>query len=60
MSIKGTKHLFTDEVQNIVGFGKALNSFRLEDDFSIFVTESNSYLLSGELVTKLTGRFIEF
>ena len=60
MSIKGTKYLFIDEVQNVDGFEEVLNGFRSEDDYSIFVTGSNSYLLSGELVTKLTGRYIEF
>lgn len=37
-----------------------LNEFRTEGGFSIFITGSNSYLLSGELATKLTGRYIEF
>lgn len=60
MDIKGTKYLFIDEVQNVDGFEEVLNGFRSEDDYSIFVTGLNSYLLSGELVTKLTGRYIEF
>ena len=60
MKIKGTKYLFIDEVQNVDGFEEVLNGFRSEEDYSIFVTGSNSYLLSGELVTKLTGRYIEF
>lgn len=60
INIKGTKYLFIDEVQNVDGFEEVLNGFRSEDDYSIFVTGSNSYLLSGELVTKLTGRYIEF
>ena len=48
MNIKGTKYLFIDEVQNVDGFEEVLNGFRSEDDYSIFVTGSNSYLLSGE------------
>lgn len=56
----GLKYLFIDEVQNVNGFEEVLNAYRLEDEFSIFVTGSNAYLLSGELVTKLTGRYIEF
>lgn len=60
MNINGTKYLFIDEVQNVDGFEEVLNGFRSEDNYSIFVTGSNSYLLSGELVTKLTGRYIEF
>lgn len=57
---QGTKYLFIDEVQNVNGFEEVLNEFRDDGDFSIFITGSNSYLLSGELVTKLTGRYIEF
>ena len=57
---KGLKYLFIDEVQNVDGFEEVLNAYRLEDEFSIFITGSNAYLLSGELVTKLTGRYIEF
>ena len=59
-NIKGTKYLFVDEVQNVEGFEIVLNGYRSEEEFSIFVTGSNSYLLSGELVTKLTGRYVEF
>lgn len=58
--INGIKYLFIDEVQNVKDFERVVNSFREEGDFSIFITGSNSYLLSGELVTKLTGRYIEF
>lgn len=57
---KGLKYLFIDEVQNVIGFEEVLNGFRDDGDFSIFITGSNSYLLSGELITKLTGRYIEF
>ena len=57
---KGMKYLFIDEIQNVEGFEDVLNAFREEDEYSIFITGSNSYLLSGELVTKLTGRYLEF
>ena len=57
---KGIKYLFIDEIQNVKEFERVINSWREEGDFSIFITGSNSYLLSGELVTKLTGRYIEF
>lgn len=53
------KYLFIDEVQNVNGFETIINSYREEGNYSIFLTGSNSYLLSGELVTKLTGRYIE-
>ena len=56
----GIVYLFIDEVQNVEGFEEVLNAFRTEERFSIFITGSNSYLLSGELATKLTGRYIEF
>ena len=59
-SAQGTKFLFIDEIQNVKDFEVVINAFRAEGDFSIFITGSNSYLLSGELVTKLTGRYIEF
>lgn len=53
------KYLFIDEVQNVEGFEEVINGFREDGNFSIFITGSNSYLLSGELATKLTGRYIE-
>ncbi|OQM50818.1 ATPase [Bifidobacterium catenulatum] len=56
----GMKYLFIDEVQNVEGFEEVVNEFRAEGGFSIFITGSNSYLLSGELATKLTGRYVEF
>lgn len=56
---KDFKYLFIDEVQNVKGFEMVVNAYREEENFSIFLTGSNSYLLSGELATKLTGRHIE-
>lgn len=56
----GTTYLFIDEIQNVKGFEEVINAFRSEGRHSIFITGSNSYLLSGELVTKLTGRYLEF
>ena len=56
----GRKYLFIDEVQNVAGFEEVINGFRSDGGFSIFITGSNSYLLSGELITKLTGRYLEF
>ena len=56
----GPKYLFIDEVQNVKDFEEVINGFREEDEYSIFITGSNSYLLSGELATKLTGRYLEF
>lgn len=56
----GLKYLFIDEVQNVKGYEEVVNAFRADGDWSIFITGSNGYLLSGELMTKLTGRYIEF
>lgn len=55
-----TIYLFIDEIQNVQGFEEVINAFRTDGNYSIFITGSNSYLLSGELATKLTGRYIEF
>lgn len=60
LKVDGMKYLFIDEVQNVEGFEEVVNEFRAEGGFSIFITGSNSYLLSGELATKLTGRYVEF
>lgn len=59
-SAAGLKYLFIDEIQNVKNFEEVINEYRTEGEHSIFITGSNSYLLSGELVTKLTGRYIEF
>ena len=58
--VEGLKYLFIDEVQNVRDFELVLIGFRMEEEYSIFITGSNSYLLSGELSTKLTGRYVEF
>lgn len=56
----GKIYLFIDEVQEIPDWEKVVNSFFADDDADIFVTGSNSKLLSGELATLLTGRYVEF
>ena len=57
---EGIKYLFIDEIQNVKGFEEILEEYRLEEEYSIFITGSNSYLLNGEIATILTGRYIEF
>lgn len=57
---EGMNYIFVDEIQNVDGFEEIVNGFREDGNCSIFITGSNSYLLSGELATKLTGRYIEF
>lgn len=54
------KYLFIDEVQNVQDYEEVVNAYNSDGGFSIFITGSNSYLLSGELMTKLTGRYVEF
>lgn len=54
------KYLFIDEVQNVQDYEEVVNAYNSDGGFSIFITGSNSYLLSGELATKLTGRYVEF
>ena len=56
----GIKYLFIDEIQNVKGFEDVIEAYRGEEEYSIFITGSNSYLLSGELTTQLTGRYIPF
>jgi len=51
-------YLFFDEIQNVDEFEKVINSFRATLNVSIFITGSNSKLLSGELATHLSGRYI--
>jgi predicted AAA+ superfamily ATPase len=49
-----------DEIQNVNNFEKAINSFRATMNCSIFITGSNGKLLSGELATHLSGRYVSF
>ena len=60
ISNDGKYYVFLDEVQHVENFEKALASFRATLNVSLFVTGSNSTLLSGELSTLLTGRTVEF
>lgn len=53
-------YLFIDEIQNVIDFEEVINSYNTEGNISIFLTGSNSYLLSGQIATKLTGRYLEF
>lgn len=56
----GMNYLFIDEVQEIENFEKAIRSFFLSKKFDIFLTGSNSQMLSSDIAGKLSGRFIEF
>ena len=57
---KELNYLFIDEIQNVKGFESLINGYRTDGGYSIFITGSNFYLLSSEISTKLTGRYISF
>jgi predicted AAA+ superfamily ATPase len=59
MKIDQTNFLFIDEIQDIVDFEKALRHFQIKSNWDIYITGSNAKLLSGELATYLSGRYIE-
>lgn len=52
-------YVFLDEIQNVEGFQKCVDSLFLREYLDIYITGSNSYMLSGELATFLTGRYIQ-
>ena len=52
-------YLLLDEVQNVESWEKAINSFKVDFNIDIYITGSNAYLLSSELSTLLSGRYIE-
>lgn len=56
---KGNHYLFIDEVQDISGFEMALHNLLSVEDWDIYITGSNATLLSGELATYLSGRYIQ-
>ena len=56
---KDKVYLLLDEVQNVEAWEKAINSFSVDFDIDIYITGSNAYLLSSELSTLLSGRYIE-
>jgi hypothetical protein len=57
---RGKKYLFIDEVQEIEGWEKALASFLADNTADLYITGSNSRMLSSELATYISGRYIEF
>lgn len=57
---KKTYYVFLDEVQKVADFEKAINSLRITDQFSIFITGSNSKMTFLELSTDLSGRYVSF
>lgn len=59
-AIGGKVYLFFDEIQEVKGWEKCINSLRVALDCDIYLTGSNAKLLSGELATYLGGRYVEF
>ena len=58
-NVNGHMYLFFDEIQNVESWEKSILSYYVNLDCDIYITGSNSNLLSGELATHLTGRYIE-
>ena len=59
ISEKKQYYVFLDEVQNVKEFQKAVDSLYIKKNVDVYITGSNAYLLSGELATLLSGRYIE-
>ena len=60
LSTEGKTYLFLDEVQEIEGWERVVNSLASEFDVDLYVTGSNSRMMSSEIATYLTGRYISF
>ena len=57
---KGCKtYVFLDEIQNVYEFPKVLDSLQLHSDVDLYVTGSNAYMLSSEIATVISGRYIQ-
>ena len=56
---EGTNYIFIDEVQQVAEFERAVDALYVQPNCDVYVTSSNSQLLSGELATLLSGRYVE-
>ena len=54
-----TTYIFLDEIQKVADFEKVVDSLYVKPDVDIYITGSNAYMLSGDLATLLTGRYVE-
>lgn len=54
-----TTYIFLDEIQKVPSFEKAVDSLYVKPDVDVYITGSNAYMLSGDLATLLTGRYVE-
>ena len=59
LNSKKQYYIFIDEVQNVKDFQRAVDSLYIKKNVDVYITGSNAYLLSGELATLLSGRYIE-
>lgn len=57
--VSGKKYIFIDEVQEIKEWEKVVRHYGGQEEYEVFITGSNASLLSGELASVLTGRFVE-
>ena len=55
----GMNYIFIDEVQQVDGFERAVDALFVKENCDVYITGSNSKLLSGELATLLSGRYVE-
>ena len=55
---EGTTYIFLDEIQNVQDFPPMIDSLFLHKNLDIYMTGSNAYMLSGELATSLSGRYV--
>ena len=53
-----TNYIFLDEIQNVKDFQRLVDSLYIKPNVDVYITGSNAYMLSGELATLLTGRYI--
>jgi len=62
LNVSGKIYLFIDEIQNITAWERFVNSYSQDfvDEYEIFISGSNSKMLSGELASLLSGRYVEF
>ena len=56
---KKMTYIFLDEIQKVPDFQKAVDSLYVKNKVDIYITGSNAYMLSGDLATLLTGRYVE-
>lgn len=59
MPSSGKCYLFFDELQEVASWEKAINALRVDKDCDIYITGSNAFLLSSEIATLISGRYVE-